>query len=353
MIFLVGGTRPNFMKLAPISRALEKRDQEYFLVHTNQHYDDKMSGVFFRQLNLKKPDIVFKRPPSTHAKMTSFIMNQFEDLCIEKRPELVIVVGDVNSTLACSLVVSKLQNTKLAHVEAGARSFDMSMPEEVNRIISDVVSDYLFTISPEHSKNLINEGIDESKIFLSGDVMIDTLLYHVDLNSEKKNYILITLHRQENVDNKDKLESILKAFDYIANTQEMIFPIHPRTESRIREFGLEKYLEKITVLSPLGYLEFIKMMNEAFIVLTDSGSIQVETTVLNIPCLTMRGNTERVFTLTEGTNMLVGSDMSSIINGVDTYLKKAIHSNLSDEHKKLFDGNASDRIINILLNEVN
>jgi len=351
VIFLVGGTRPNFMKLAPISHALEKRNQEYFLVHTNQHYDDMMSGIFFRQLNLKTPDVIFKRPPSTHARMTSYIMNQFEDLCLINKPSLVIVVGDVNSTLACSLVVSKMKHIKLAHVEAGARSFDMTMPEEVNRIISDVVSDYLFTISPEHSENLINEGISKSKIFLSGDVMIDSLLYHADLNVEKKNHILITLHRQENVDNKNKLEDILKAFDYIAKTQKLFFPMHPRTKNRIKEFNLEKYLEKIIVLSPLGYLEFIKMMNEASIVLTDSGSIQVETTVLNIPCLTMRENTERVFTIKEGTNMLVGSETNDIINGVNKYLEVPPHSSLSQAHQKLFDGNASKRIINILLNE--
>jgi UDP-N-acetylglucosamine 2-epimerase (non-hydrolysing) len=352
-IFLVGGARPNFMKLAPIGRSLEKRNQEYILIHTGQHYDESMSDIFFQQLEMKNPDFKFdiSNIKQSHARMTSEIMCAFEDLCFSERPDLVIVVGDVNSTVACAMVTSKIEGIKLAHVEAGARSFDRSMPEEVNRVITDVLSDYLFTISDEHTKHLLNEGIEEEKIHLVGDVMIDSLFHLVNQNTtiEGDPYILITLHRQSNVDNRDTLRNILEAIEFISTTNRLIFPIHPRTKKMIKTFGFENYLKNVEVIPPLGYFEFVQYMKNADIVLTDSGSIQVETTVLNIPCLTMRENTERMFTLTEGSNLLVGTDTKKIIAGVLSYLKNPQKSNLSTKHKELFDGHSAERIVDILL----
>jgi UDP-N-acetylglucosamine 2-epimerase (non-hydrolysing) len=349
-IVLVGGARPNFMKLAPIASEFEKQKQEYILVHTGQHYDEAMSHIFFGQLGLREPDYNFGISPPTHASMTAQIMTFFERLCFDEKPDLVVVVGDVNSTLACALVSSKIEGIKLAHVEAGARSFDRSMPEEVNRIVTDVLSDYLFAISSEHTAHLLNEGIEKSRIHLVGDVMIDTLLEQSrDTLSSSEPFILVTLHRQSNVDDMKALKRILIALKLISQHNKVILPLHPRTKKMINSFGLNRYLRNIDVRPPLGYFEFINLMKGAKIILTDSGSIQVESTVLDIPCLTMRNNTERVFTLREGTNRLVGNDTDKIIEGFYDYVKTPPKSNLSDKHKKLFDGHTAERIVDILL----
>jgi len=260
------------------------------------------------------------------------------------------VVGDVNSTLACAIVASKIEGIKLAHVEAGARSFDRTMPEEVNRIVTDVLSDYLFALSPEHTAHLLNENVDRHKIHLVGDVMIDSLFYHSKDDSDVDDkHILVTLHRQGNVDDKNTLERILTAINIISQTNKVIFPIHPRTKKMIEKFNFKKYLKSVEIMQPLGYFEFIKYMKNASVVLTDSGSIQVETTVLNIPCLTMRENTERVFTIIEGTNTLVGSHIEVIVDSTNSALEIPPQSCLSTKHKKLFDGHAADRIAEILL----
>ncbi len=349
--FLVGGARPNFMKLAPLARAMNKKDIPYDIVHTGQHYDNNLTDIFFEEFGLRKPKYQLKVSDMTHAYMVGEIMKKFEDLCIEKKPRLVIVVGDINSTLACALVTAKIPWTKLAHVEAGARSFDMSMPEETNRIVTDVLSDYLFPTSPEHSGHLIHEGTPASKIYLVGDTRADNLFYSMKKSTKPKDekYILLTLHRQGNVDDKDILQRILSAISELSALIKIVFHLHPRTKSKIKSFRLDPYLKNIKTIPPLGYYDFLGYMENAELVLTDSGGIQFETTILNVPCLTLRENTEVRFTLKEGTNKLVGTRHQDIIYHVAQTLTKKPTTNLSEQHKKLFDGKAAERIVDILL----
>lgn len=355
-ILLVVGARPNFMKVAPIIRSIKKYDNiEYKLVHTGQHYDYNMSKVFFKELEISEPDFNFNVGSSTHASQTAIIMNLFESYCLNEKPDIVIVVGDVNSTLACAIVVSKLEGVRLAHIESGERSFDREMPEEINRIVTDVLSDYLFCTTEKAVDNLLKEGCDKDKIHLVGNVAVDTLLYNVSkLLSRKDNelYILCTIHRQSNTDNKNKLEIILKAIDCISKNFKVVFPIHPRTLNKIKQFKFDRYLKHIEVLKPMNYMDFLYSIKYATLVITDSGGVQVETTVLNIPCLTVRENTEWLFTLNEGTNKIVGvKNMNQIIDEVYSILDKPPKSKLSKKNKKLLDGKASERIVKILREE--
>jgi len=354
-IFLVVGARPNFMKIAPLIRELKGYPNiEYKIIHTGQHYDFTMSEIFFRNLDIPKPDINLGVGSSSHALQTAQIMSKFERICLEEGPDIVIVVGDVNSTLACSLVVSKIGGIKLAHIEAGERSFDKSMPEETNRIVVDHISDYLFCATQKSYENLKNEGL-ENKAFLVGNIIIDNLLYYekkIELIRDKEPHILLTIHRESNTNNLENLQNILIAVSKIKDKSgvNIIFPIHPRTAKQIEKFNLFHYLHNIDIVDPMSYLSFLKCMKSASLVLTDSGGIQVETTVLNIPCLTLRDNTEWIFTLSEGTNQLVGTDIIKIINkSLKILYFQDVNSNLSEETKKLLDGNVSNKIINILV----
>jgi UDP-N-acetylglucosamine 2-epimerase (non-hydrolysing) len=358
-IISVVGARPNFMKVAPIVEEFGKHPEvENLLLHTGQHYDEAMSRVFFDQLGLPKPDIYLGVGSGTHAEQTARVMLAFEKVLLEHKPDLVIVVGDVNSTLACSLTAAKLW-IPVAHVEAGLRSFDRKMPEEINRIVTDMLSDYLFTTCRDADENLLAEGIPPEKIFFVGNVMIDSLNKHrqhaenlrtpESLDVEPGAYALLTLHRPSNVDHVDILSGIMDAILQIQKEMPIIFTAHPRTIKRLHEFNLAEIIEaspNIHLIEPLGYLQFMDLMMHAQLVLTDSGGIQEETTILRIPCLTIRENTERPFTITEGTNTLVGTDPQRIIREARAILSGKIKPGRILE---LWDGHAAQRIVDILL----
>ncbi len=308
-IILVCGARPNFMKIAPIVRAIVKHNASFsadsiepVLVHTGQHYDYEMSQVFFENLELPEPDFHLSVGSGTHAEQTGRIMIEFEKILLQEKPDIVVVVGDVNSTLAGALAAVKL-HIPVAHVEAGLRSYDRSMPEEINRLLTDAISDYLFTPSPDADENLKKEGIAEEKIFLVGDVMVDSLLHNKEkaehsqilsrLGLKEGNYALLTLHRPSNVDEKERLLNIIRALKEISQRLPIVFPAHPRTQKRLKEFNLLNQSpftnHQLLLIEPLGYLDFLCLMMKARFVMTDSGGIQEETTVLNIPCLTRGG----------------------------------------------------------------
>lgn len=427
---LVAAARPNFMKIAPLISAIHKynhaldplyqkrnanRDEDDarrvdrndsfiqpFLVHTGQHYDDNMSDAFFRDLDLPAPDIHLGVGSGSHAEQTGRVMIEFEQVLIREKPQLVIVVGDVNSTMACALAAVKL-NIPIAHVEAGLRSFDRSMPEEINRIVTDAVADYLFTPSLDGDANLLVEGVKKDRIFLVGDIMVDSLLLYLDkakktdirkrLSLESSPYALVTLHRPANVDSPKTLGRIIKGLLNVAERIPVIFPMHPRTRKQVDACGFEdsfvfhsshhmnyrdyfKYdpleyqpekasisgreepddgrdqrqkqpplLPRIHAFSPLGYLDFLNLMAHAAVVLTDSGGIQEETTVLNIPCITLRDSTERPITLSEGTNILVHDDPEKIIDAAGNALNGKSKRGVCPV---LWDGHTAERIISIL-----
>ena len=354
-IISVVGTRPNFVKIASFMKETAKhRDIQNILVHTGQHYDEKMSESFFRELSIPKPDINLGIGSGSHAEQTARIMVEFEKVLIKESPDLVVVVGDVNSTLACALTASKL-NVKVAHIEAGLRSFDRSMPEEINRILVDQISDYLFITERDAEKNLLNENIAQSKIFFVGNLMIDTLLMHKEKASNLKpilseDYAVLTLHRPSNVDSKDSLKNLLGIISEIQLKLKILWPIHPRTKQKIESFNLNiNEMKNLTIIEPLGYLEFMNAVMNSKFVLTDSGGIQEETTVLNIPCITLRENTERPITCENGTNYLTGIDREIIINTVNKILK-----NNKKEYQgiELWDGKAAERIVFILKDEL-
>lgn len=339
------------MKAAPVLRALSARHEvRQTLVHTGQHYDSAMSGVFFAQLGMPEPDINLAVGSDTHARQTAEIMSRFEPVCLERRPDWVLVYGDVNSTVATALVCAKLR-VRVAHVEAGLRSHDRSMPEEINRILTDQVADLLFTPSADGNLNLVHEGIDPSRICLVGNVMIDTLVRLLPLaeaqatNGWPDRYVLVTLHRPSNVDELPWLRALLLALSEISKELPVVFPVHPRTRARIAQAGLHPEGEQLRLVDPTPYLEFLALQRRASVVITDSGGIQEETTFLNVPCLTVRENTERPVTVELGTNLLVGRDVQR--------LRADVHRILSGERKTsrpipLWDGRAAERIADAL-----
>ena len=358
-ILLVGGARPNFVKVSAVYEALQKyRRFQLILVHTGQHYDAEMSKVFFDDLKLPKPDIHLGVGSGTHAVQTGKMMSRFEKVCIKEAPDLVIVVGDVNSTVACALVASKLC-MPVAHVEAGLRSFDRTMPEEINRVLTDHVSDYLFTSCPDADKNLLREGISRKKIFFVGNTMIDTMKKYLSLGRRRRTwekfglenvrYGILTLHRPPNVDDSGVLKRVIKAVSVIAEKIPIVFPIHPRTLRQFDNIGKFTYdrssKKGLMIINPLGYHDFLSLMLNSSLLLTDSGGIQEETTVLDIPCLTLRENTERPITIRQGTNTLVGNEPKNIINGAMRQLKRGKKRKRTP---KYWDGRAAKRIAQIL-----
>jgi len=338
------------MKVAPLMRALAAlQGVVQTLVHTGQHYDQNMSGVFFRELEIPEPDFNLAVGSGTHAEQTSQIMLRFEPVVIEQKPDWVLVYGDVNSTIAAALVCAKLQ-IPIAHVEAGLRSFDRSMPEEINRLLTDQLADLLFTPSRDGDRNLLREGVRRERIHFVGNVMIDTLARLLPkaaatLPTElPERYALVTLHRPSNVDDLPSLRSLLDALNGIGATLPMIFPVHPRTRQRIAELGFN-HSKGLRLWEPQSYLQFLALQQQATVVITDSGGIQEETTFLGVPCFTLRDKTERPITVTMGTNVIVGRDMNLLCRGV-----KAV---LNGERKNsaippLWDGGAAERIANIL-----
>lgn len=349
------------MKIAPIHRELQKsQNYKSIILHTGQHYDEKMSKVFFEDLELPEPDIYLGVGSGSHAEQTAKIMVEFEKVLEKEVPDMVIVVGDVNSTLACSIVAAKML-VPVAHVEAGLRSGDRTMPEEINRIVTDSVSDVLFVSEPSGLHNLINEGVPEEKIFYVGNVMIDSLVQHMPKANQSKvlealgllpkTYTLVTLHRPSNVDEKESLEKILRIFEKIAAKSKIVFPIHPRTRKMLETFGLMEKAQSIPgllLIEPQGYIEFLKLMKEAQLVITDSGGVQEETTVLGVPCLTMRENTERPITIEVGTNRLVGTDEKEVCEMALATLSGKVKRGKIPEK---WDGRAAERIVQHL-NEI-
>jgi UDP-N-acetylglucosamine 2-epimerase (non-hydrolysing) len=353
----VVGARPNFMKIAPIIREMEKYPDafEQFLVHTGQHYDPDMSQVFFHELDIPSPDINLEVGSGSHTWQTAQVMMRFEPILQDFKPDWVNVVGDVNSTLACSLVCAKL-GIMVAHVEAGLRSFDNTMPEEINRKLTDQIADLLFTPSHDGDQNLLNEGIPAEKIRFVGNVMIDTLVRLLPKAQERwgvlrsksglEDYLLVTLHRPSNVDQPETLREIVSALVQVSKEIPVLFPVHPRTRQRFDDFGLTPASASVMLLDPLGYLDFLALQAHATLVLTDSGGIQEETTYLGVSCLTARPNTERPVTITHGTNRLVESECRSLV----TAIRDALSSAHSDKLKPpLWDGKAAERIVNAYL----
>lgn len=371
-IIHVVGARPNFMKIAPILEAIERHNEqkvnptfESLLVHTGQHYDQAMSQSFFEDLGLPRPDLNLEIGSGSHAEQTGKIMIAFEKVLQEERPDMVLVVGDINSTMACTLAAKKL-NIPIAHVEAGLRSGDMTMPEEINRKVTDAVADLLFTTDLGANANLKREGIPEHQIFFVGNVMIDTLLKHrerasrslvletFDLKEEQqvKPYGVLTLHRPSNVDCFDTLHEILQAVRTLSDILPIIFPCHPRTAAQIKSFGLQSYLgtstrdgDRIVLVPPFGYLDFLQLHAHAKVMLTDSGGIQEEATILGVPCLTLRENTERPITIFQGTNRLVGTRRESILMGLESAMKENGDPIRTPEK---WDGRAAERITAVL-----
>jgi len=361
----VVGARPNFMKIAPLLEEMSRHSElRALLVHTGQHYDAAMSTLFFQELAIPAPDLNLEVGSASHAVQTALIMQRFEKVLLEEKPDLVLVVGDVNSTIACALTSVKL-GIPVAHVEAGLRSFDRSMPEEINRLLTDAIAEYLFTTEKTANENLLREGIPAEKIHFVGNVMIDTLLKHRDkaarsqiltqLRVQEQTYGLVTLHRPSNVDCPPTLEAILSALSALAQRLPILFPCHPRTREKIGAFHLMHYFTQPTngtlsrgmyLYEPLGYLDFLKLMAEAKLVLTDSGGIQEETTILGVPCLSLRENTERPVTVTGGTNTLVGVAREQIIAKALEILSQP---RMPYPVPELWDGHAAKRIVQILL----
>src|SRR5690349_10538898 len=342
-ILHVVGARPNLMKVAPVLSALKHHSNiKQSLVHTGQHYDTNMSDVFFQQLEIPAPDVNLGVGSGSHARQTAEIMTRFEPIVVERKPDMVLVYGDVNSTVAAALVCSKLL-IQVGHVEAGLRSRDRTMPEEINRLVTDQLADLLFTPSADGDENLEREGIPSGKVHLVGNVMIDSLVRLLPAAMEKKlnglpdRYILVTLHRPANVDDDHTLRGILECFLELNNQLKVVFPVHPRTRQRIADFGFDA--SQLDLREPLPYIEFLALQRRATAVVTDSGGIQEETTYLKVPCLTLRNNTERPVTVTLGTNILVGQDGARLRSELGKVLQGK---------QPLWDGHAGQRIAEIL-----
>lgn len=368
----VVGARPNFMKIAPIVHELKNfPEAEHCLVHSGQHYDELLSGNFFADLNLPKPDVNLQAGSGSHAVQTAEIMKRIEPVMLDYKPQMVLVVGDVNSTIAAALTAAKL-GIPVAHIEAGLRSFDRTMPEEINRKLTDAISDLLFVSEESGVTNLKNEGVPAERIFLVGNVMIDSLLRHREVAAKstilerlgvRQNgsggcaYGVLTLHRPSNVDDPKTLRGILSAVSTLAGEFPVFFPAHPRTRKNIEKFGLQKYLSNtgaekragIVPLEPLGYLDFLSLNDHASIVLTDSGGVQEETTVLGVPCLTLRENTERPATVDHGSNQVVGVDPDRILAAAQAVMQQPARQY---GHPPLWDGQAASRIVAVLREQV-
>ncbi|NOY86871.1 MAG: UDP-N-acetylglucosamine 2-epimerase (non-hydrolyzing) [Deltaproteobacteria bacterium] len=388
-IVFIAGARPNFMKIAPIVKALERRRQggegrggnlQVRIVHTGQHYDANMSGIFFRELGIPRPDYNLNVGSGSHAEQTAKVMVAFEKVLLKDRPDLVVVVGDVNSTIACSLTAKKL-GVPVAHVEAGLRSFDMGMPEEINRILTDRISDLLFVTEESGIRNLKNEGVPDDRVHFVGNVMIDTLLENLqridtgdwqpsegirELVDSFEDYAVLTLHRPSNVDRKETFAPVWRVISDVGRRIPIIFPVHPRTRAKMEEFGLS--VENVRTIEPIGYMDMLWAVRGAKMVLTDSGGLQEETTVLGVPCVTIRENTERPSTIEIGTNYLAGTDPEKILSIANEILGGEEQSRVqrpesrgeeqskvqSPEGKKgrippLWDGKAAERIVEILI----
>lgn len=349
-ILHVVGARPNFMKTAPVMRALRERSVKQTLVHTGQHYDANMSDVFFSQLAMPRPDVNMGVGSGSHAKQTAEVMARFEPVVLERKPDVVLVYGDVNSTVAAALVCAKLR-VCVGHVEAGLRSFDRTMPEEINRLVTDQLADVLFTPSEDGDTNLHHEGISAEKIHRVGNVMIDSLVrllpaaMQCSTRGLPSRYALVTLHLPANVDDSRALKTILQSLLDINKDLDVIFPVHPRTRQRIAEFGID--VRHLHLLEPVPYIEFLALQSRATVVITDSGGIQEETTYLRTPCITMRDNTERPITIAMGTNVLVGQDVEKLRNEVSRVLEGGAKPS---RIPPLWDGRTGERIAEILLN---
>jgi UDP-N-acetylglucosamine 2-epimerase (non-hydrolysing) len=362
-VILVAGARPNFMKIAPILEEMRRFPDQFqpVFVHTGQHYDDEMSRVFLEDLELPEPDVYLGVGSASHAVQTARIMMEFEKVMVREDPDLVMVVGDVNSTVACALVASKMY-VPVAHVEAGLRSFDRTMPEEINRILTDQISNYLFTTCEEANANLRREGISEEKIHFVGNVMIHSLMKYREkakksdilerLGVNEKEYCLLTLHRPSNVDEEETFREILKALNQIQRRIKIVFPAHPRTSKMVEKLGLREQIANIKnllLLNPIGYLHFLRLQEDAKFVITDSGGIQEESTFLSVPCLTIRENTERPITITQGTNTLVGTDPIRI---VEESLKIISGNGKNGKIPKFWDDKVAQRIIGVLQSQI-
>ncbi len=373
----IAGARPNFMKLASIAHAVNSHNEksssqvaiEHIIVHTGQHYDKKMSESFFDELEIPKPNINLGVGSGSHAKQTAEIMSKFEPILLKEQPDALLVVGDVNSTIACALVASKIeysdnsrrQRPAIIHVEAGLRSGDRVMPEEINRILTDALSDMLFVTEPSGIENLSSEGVSPDIVHLVGNVMIDTLNKHLEKATKSlikqklgtnSPYGLLTLHRPSNVDTKETLEPLINTLIQISRSIKIVFPVHPRTHSKLEKYSLLKSLENtanITLTPPLGYLDFLNLTKDAKIVITDSGGIQEETTFLKIPCITLRNNTERPITVTEGSNYLIGTNPDDIQNAVQKVLTG---QGKKSQIPNLWDGKAGERVISTIVRKL-
>lgn len=361
ILYLVAGARPNFMKIAPIVRAIQAHGGlQYKIIHTGQHYDREMNDVFFEELGIPQPDVFMGAGGGSHAQQTAKIMTGFEELCQANRPDAVLVVGDVNSTLACSIVAKKL-NIPVAHVEAGLRSGDMRMPEEINRLVTDSISDWFFVTEPSGAEHLRREGKAESAIHNVGHVMVDNVLYQAEklartpaefetgvFKREHARYGVVTLHRPSNVDSAEMMARVGGALKRIAEDLPLIFPVHPRTRGNLEKFGVDLG-PHITLVGPQGYMAFLNLWKDAVVVLTDSGGLQEETTALGVPCITIRENTERPITVDEGTNVLAGTDPERIVAEAEKVMRG---EGKKGRRPALWDGKAAERIVSILSREL-
>lgn len=358
-IISVVGARPNFMKVAPIHKAVSKHNSSdnkrkiiHLICHTGQHYDEKMSKIFFEDLELPKPDFYLGVGSGSHAEQTARVMIEFEKVLLSEKPDIVLVVGDVNSTIACTLTASKL-HIKTVHVEAGLRSFDRTMPEEINRLLTDAISDYLFVTEPSGLTNLVKEGVPESKVFFVGNCMIDSLIDYLpkadrsnvlsNYELQPERYVLVTLHRPSNVDNETQLKKLFEMLNKIALERKVIFPIHPRTVKNIDSFGLTGEISKNIILTePIGYIDFLALIKNSELILTDSGGIQEESTYLGVQCITLRTTTERPVTVDVGTNQLLGDDLIAAEQAALAVLHGKKKNGAIPE---LWDGKAAERIV--------